>query len=174
MLSAVKKSKSCQDGTSIQVANAATIPSVTWDQVGALKVARKLLQTTVDSIQSRFYQEMTLIAQAVANDAQASFILVKGPELLNKYVGESERAVRDLFQRARSSKPCIVFFDEMDSVVPPRANATTDSGARVVNALLTELDGGSDRSGVYVIGTTSHPELIDEAFLRPGRIIRES
>ncbi|KAG6280569.1 hypothetical protein E4U48_007812 [Claviceps purpurea] len=89
MLSAVKKSKSCQDGTSIQVANAATIPSVTWDQVGALKVARKLLQTTVDSIQSRFYQEM------------ASFILVKGPELLNKYVGESERAVRDLFQRAQ-------------------------------------------------------------------------
>ncbi|KAG6179587.1 hypothetical protein E4U27_003184 [Claviceps purpurea] len=162
MLSAVKKSKSCQDGTSIQVANAATIPSVTWDQVGALKVARKLLQTTVDSIQSRFYQEM------------ASFILVKGPELLNKYVGESERAVRDLFQRARFSKPCIVFFDEMDSVVPPRANATTESGARVVNALLTELDGGSDRSGVYVIGTTSHPELIDEAFLRPGRIIRES
>ncbi|KAG6322269.1 hypothetical protein E4U22_000321 [Claviceps purpurea] len=99
----------------------------------------------------------TLIAQAVANDAQASFILVKGPELLNKYVGESERAVRDLFQRARSSKPCIVFFDEMDSIVPPRANVTTESGARVVNALLTELDGGSDRSGVYVIGTTSHP-----------------
>ncbi|KAG6202152.1 hypothetical protein E4U10_000004 [Claviceps purpurea] len=80
----------------------------------------------------------------------ASFILVKGPELLNN-----------------SS-------DEMDSAVPPRANATTESGARVVNALLTELDGGSDRSGVYVIGTTSHPELIDEAFLRPGRIIRES
>ncbi|KAG6211797.1 hypothetical protein E4U35_001668 [Claviceps purpurea] len=181
MLSAVKKSKSCQDGTSIQVANAATIPSVTWDQVGALKVARKLLQTTVDSIQSRFYQEMVCYfggpraaARPVANDAQASFILVKGPELLNKYVGESERAVRDLFQRARFSKPCIVFFDEMDSVVPPRANATTESGARVVNALLTELDGGSDRSGVYVIGTTSHPELIDEAFLRPGRIIRES
>ncbi|KAG6304183.1 hypothetical protein E4U44_008663, partial [Claviceps purpurea] len=99
----------------------------------------------------------TLIAQAVANDAQASFILVKGPELLNKYVGESERAVRDLFQRARSSKPCIVFFDEMDSVVPPRANATTESGARVVNALLTELDGGSDRSahrrGVSPTGT---------------------
>ncbi|KAG6291165.1 hypothetical protein E4U46_001295 [Claviceps purpurea] len=111
---------------------------------------------------------------AVANDAQASFILIKGPELLNKYVGESDEQLRDLFERARSSKPCIVFFDEMDSVMPPRANTPPSRALAFVNALLAELDGASDRGGVYVIGTTSHPELIDEAFLRPGRIIRES
>ncbi|KAG6322268.1 hypothetical protein E4U22_000320 [Claviceps purpurea] len=169
------------------------IPNVTWNQVGALEVARKQLQASIIGPIKwpAMYEELkfsprggvllwgppgcgkTLIAQAVANDAQASFILVKGPELLNKYVGESERAVRDLFQRARSSKPCIVFFDEMDSVVPPRANLTTESGTRVVNALLTELDGGGDRSGVYVIGTTNYPELIDEAILRPGRLGRQ-
>ncbi|KAG5935480.1 hypothetical protein E4U59_005594 [Claviceps monticola] len=166
------------------------IPNVTWNQVGALEVARKQLQTSIiEPIKwPALHEELeispsagvllwgppgcgkTLIAQAVANDAKASFILINGPELLNKYVGESERAVRDLFERARSSKPCIVFFDEMDSVVPPRANATTESGARVVNALLAELDGVKDRSGVYVIGTTNYPELIDEAILRPGRL----
>ncbi|KAG5989725.1 hypothetical protein E4U52_005311 [Claviceps spartinae] len=170
-----------------------TIPSVTWNQVGALEVARKQLQASIIGPIKwpAMYEELeyspstgvllwgppgcgkTLIAQAVANDAQASFILIKGPELLNKYVGESERAVRDIFERARSSKPCIVFFDEMDSVVPPRANTTTESGARVVNALLAELDGPSGRSGVYVIGTTNYPELIDEAILRPGRLGRQ-
>lgn len=166
------------------------IPSVTWDQVGALNAARKQLQLSIIGPIKRpdVYKEFglrqnagvllwgppgcgkTLIAQAVANDTKASFILINGPELLNKYVGESERAVRELFQRARSSKPCILFFDEMDSVVPPRAHASTESGARVVNALLTELDGAQDRSGVYVIGTTNRPDMIDEAILRPGRL----
>ncbi|KAG6009798.1 hypothetical protein E4U21_001228 [Claviceps maximensis] len=166
------------------------IPNVTWDQVGALEVARKRLQTSIigpikhPALYGEFGLSQsagvllwgppgcgkTLIAQAVANDAKASFILINGPELLNKYVGESERAVRELFERARSSKPCILFFDEVDSVVPPRANASTESGARLVNALLTELDGVKDRSGVYVIGTTNRPELIDEAILRPGRL----
>ncbi|KAK2591124.1 Ribosome biogenesis ATPase rix7 [Conoideocrella luteorostrata] len=166
------------------------IPNVTWDQVGALDAARKQLHMSIIGPIKRpgLYKEFglqpnagvllwgppgcgkTLVAQAVANDAKASFILINGPELLNKYVGESERAVRELFQRARSSKPCILFFDEIDSVVPPRANSSTDSGARVVNALLTELDGAQDRSGVYVIGTTNRPEMIDEAILRPGRL----
>jgi ribosome biogenesis ATPase len=112
----------------------------------------------------------TLVAQAVANEAQASFILINGPELLNKYVGESERAVRELFNRARSSTPCILFFDEMDSLVPKRDNASTEAGTRVVNALLTELDGVQDRTGVYVIGTTNRPDMIDPAMLRPGRL----
>ncbi|KAG6123141.1 hypothetical protein E4U12_000820, partial [Claviceps purpurea] len=103
------------------------------------------------------------VGSTVANDAQASFILIKGPELLNKYVGESDEQLRDLFERARSSKPCIVFFDEMDSVMPPRANTPPSRALAFVNALLAELDGASDRGGVYVIGTTSHPELIDEA-----------
>ncbi|KAG6054992.1 hypothetical protein E4U17_003307 [Claviceps sp. LM77 group G4] len=97
----------------------------------------------------------TLIAQVVANDAQASFILVKGPELLNKYVGESQRAVRDLFERARSSKPCIQVLALALSTV-----------------LLAELDGASDRSGLYVIGTTDYPGLMDEAILRAGRLGR--
>ncbi|KAM4059264.1 ATPase family associated with various cellular activities (AAA) domain-containing protein [Hirsutella rhossiliensis] len=166
------------------------IPSVTWDQVGALDKARKQLQTSIiGPIKNpELYQNFgvnrpagvllwgppgcgkTLIAQAVANEAQASFILIDGPELLNKYVGESERAVRELFQRARSSTPCILFFDEIDSIVPPRNNSSTDSGARVVNALLAELDGVKDRTGIYVIGTTNRPEMIDEAMLRPGRL----
>ncbi|PFH55312.1 hypothetical protein XA68_10128 [Ophiocordyceps unilateralis] len=166
------------------------IPNVTWDQVGALAEARKRLKRSIiGPIKNpELYRDYgltrpegvllwgppgcgkTLVAQAVANEAQASFILINGPELLNKYVGESERAVRELFQRARSSKPCILFFDEIDSIVPPRNNSSTETGARVVNALLTELDGAKDRSGIYVIGTTNRPEMIDEAMLRPGRL----
>lgn len=164
------------------------IPSVTWDQVGALDKARQKLQTSIIGPikHPELYRSFglgqpagvllwgppgcgkTLIAQAVANEAQASFILIDGPELLNKYVGESERAVRELFQRARSSTPCILFFDEIDSIVPPRSTSVT--GVRMVNALLAELDGVKDRTGIYVIGTTNRPEMIDEAMLRPGRL----
>ncbi|KAM0475564.1 hypothetical protein ACHAPX_006887 [Trichoderma viride] len=166
------------------------IPSVTWDQVGALENVREQLHMSIiGPIKNpELYQEFglrrpagallwgppgcgkTLVAQAVANEAQASFILINGPELLNKYVGESERAVRELFQRARSSTPCILFFDEIDSLVPRRDNASTDAGVRVVNALLTELDGAQDRSGIYVMGTTNRPDMIDAAMLRPGRL----
>ncbi|KAK5997326.1 putative AAA domain-containing protein C16E9.10c [Cladobotryum mycophilum] len=166
------------------------IPNVTWEQVGALeKVREQLEMSIIGPIKNpELYQEFglrrpagallwgppgcgkTLVAQAVANEAQASFILINGPELLNKYVGESERAVRELFQRARSSTPCILFFDEIDSLVPRRDNASTDAGVRVVNALLTELDGAQDRSGIYVIGTTNRPDMIDAAMLRPGRL----
>lgn len=166
------------------------IPNVTWDQVGALQRVREQLQTSIiGPIKNpALYQEFglmrpagallwgppgcgkTLVAQAVANEAQASFILINGPELLNKYVGESERAVRELFKRARSSTPCILFFDEMDSLVPRRSSASTDAGVRVVNTLLTELDGAQDRSGIFVIGTTNRPDMIDGAILRPGRL----
>lgn len=166
------------------------IPDVTWDQVGAMeKIREQLHMSIIGPIKDPgLYQEFglkrpagvllwgppgcgkTLVAQAVANEAQASFILINGPELLNKYVGESERAVRELFQRARSSTPCILFFDEIDSLVPRRDNASTEAGARVVNALLTELDGARDRSGIYVIGTTNRPDMIDAAMLRPGRL----
>lgn len=166
------------------------IPSVTWDQVGALEQVRNQLDMSIiGPIKNpELYLGAginrpagcllwgppgcgkTLVAQAVANEAQASFILINGPELLNKYVGESERAVRELFNRARSSTPCILFFDEMDSLVPKRVNTSTDSSARVVNALLTELDGARDRAGVYIIGTTNRPDMIDPAMLRPGRL----
>ncbi|KAF4337864.1 ribosome biogenesis ATPase RIX7 [Fusarium beomiforme] len=166
------------------------IPNVSWDQVGALQAAREQLNMSIIGPikDPELYHGAglarpagcilwgppgcgkTLVAQAVANEAQASFILINGPELLNKYVGESERAVRELFQRARSSTPCIIFFDEMDSLVPKRDNASTEAGTRVVNALLTELDGVQDRAGVYVIGTTNRPDMIDSAMLRPGRL----
>ncbi len=111
----------------------------------------------------------TLVAKAVANESKANFISIKGPELLNKYVGESERAVRQLFSRAKSSAPCILFFDEMDALVPKRDDSLSDASSRVVNALLTELDGVGDRSGIYVIGATNRPDIIDEAIRRPGR-----
>lgn len=166
------------------------IPKVTWKQVGGLAAVRQQLELSIVGriLNPEAYRRFgltrpsgcllwgppgcgkTLVAQAVANEAQASFILINGPELLNKYVGESERAVRELFARARSSKPCILFFDEFDSIVPRRDGAATEAGTRVVNALLTELDGASDRSDVYVIGTTNRPDMIDEAILRPGRL----
>jgi ribosome biogenesis ATPase len=112
----------------------------------------------------------TLVAKAVANESKANFISIKGPELLNKYVGESERAVRQLFARAKSSAPCILFFDEMDALVPKRDDSLSDASSRVVNALLTELDGVGDRSGIYVVGATNRPDCIDPAIRRPGRL----
>lgn len=168
----------------------ATIPCVTWDHIGALHDVRKQLYKSIigpikePSLFAKFGLTAnagvllwgppgcgkTLLAQAVAHDAHASFILINGPEVLNKYVGESERAVRDIFQRARSAKPCILFFDEIDSIVPPREKASSEYGARLVNALLTELDGARDRDGIYIMGTTNRPHLIDEAILRPGRL----
>jgi ribosome biogenesis ATPase len=112
----------------------------------------------------------TLLAKAVANESHANFISVKGPELLNKYVGESERAVRQVFSRARASKPCVIFFDELDALVPRRDDSLSESSARVVNTLLTELDGLDDRNGVYVVAATNRPDVIDPAMLRPGRL----
>ncbi|KLU81675.1 hypothetical protein MAPG_00760 [Magnaporthiopsis poae ATCC 64411] len=112
----------------------------------------------------------TLVAKAVANASKANFISIKGPELLNKYVGESEHNVRQLFSRAKSSAPCILFFDELDALVPTRDFTMSGATSRVVNALLTELDGVNDRSGIYVIGATNRPDAIDEAIRRPGRL----
>lgn len=112
----------------------------------------------------------TLLAKAVANESRANFISIKGPELLNKYVGESERAVRQVFQRARASVPCIIFFDELDALVPRRDTLMSELSSRVVNTLLTELDGLNDRKGIFVIGATNRPDMIDLAMLRPGRL----
>ena len=89
---------------------------------------------------------------------------------MNKYVGESEKAVRQVFQRARASTPCIIFFDELDALVPRRDTSMSESSSRVVNTLLTELDGLNDRKGVFVIGATNRPDMIDPAMLRPGRL----
>jgi ribosome biogenesis ATPase len=114
----------------------------------------------------------TLLARAVAHEAnRAAFISIKGPELLNKFLGESESAVRSVFRRARDSSPCIVFFDEIDAICPRRSDDSSNRAAsRVVNQLLTEMDGVIDRGKVFVIGATNRPGLIDEAMIRPGRL----
>lgn len=168
----------------------ATVPDVTWKNVGALaKVRMELHMCIVQPIKKpELYQKVgisapagvlmwgppgcgkTLLAKAVANESRANFISVKGPELLNKYVGESEKAVRQVFQRARASAPCIIFFDELDALVPRRTSSLSESSARVVNTLLTELDGLNDRQGIFVVGATNRPDMIDPAMLRPGRL----
>ena len=169
----------------------ATIPDTTWADIGALDSVREELTTAiVDPIRNpEIYARVgitaptgvllwgppgcgkTLLAKAVANESRANFISVKGPELLNKYVGESERAVRQVFVRARSSVPCVIFFDELDALVPRRDDTLSEASARVVNTLLTELDGlGSARHGIYVIAATNRPDIIDPAMLRPGRL----
>jgi peroxin-6 len=116
----------------------------------------------------------TLLAKAVATSFSLNFFSVKGPELLNMYIGESEANVRRVFQRARDARPCVVFFDELDSVAPRRGNQADSAGVidRIVSQLLAELDGMSDStgdSGVFVIGATNRPDLLDPALLRPGR-----
>ncbi|KAF2433276.1 AAA-domain-containing protein [Tothia fuscella] len=169
----------------------ATIPDTTWEDIGALTEVREELEMAiVQPIKSpERYKKVgisaptgvllwgppgcgkTLLAKAVARESKANFISVKGPELLNKYVGESERAVRQVFTRARSSIPCVLFFDELDALVPKRDSELSEASARVVNTLLTELDGLSgSRDGIYIIAATNRPETIDPAMLRPGRL----
>ncbi|CAM9121800.1 unnamed protein product, partial [Ectocarpus fasciculatus] len=115
----------------------------------------------------------TLLAKALANQSGANFISVKGPELLNMYVGESESRVRQVFTRARASAPCVIFFDELDALCPRRGSGADGGNGvseRVVNQLLTELDGLEVRRDVYIIAATNRLELIDDAMLRPGRL----
>ncbi|KIJ51215.1 hypothetical protein M422DRAFT_223669 [Sphaerobolus stellatus SS14] len=112
----------------------------------------------------------TLLASAVAKECGLNFISVKGPEILNKYIGASEKSVRDLFERASAAKPCVLFFDEFDSIAPKRGHDSTGVTDRVVNQLLTQMDGAEGLDGVYVLAATSRPDLIDSALLRPGRL----
>lgn len=171
----------------------ATVPDITWADVGAMGPIREELEyAIVEPIRNpELYGAAginapsgvllwgppgcgkTLLAKAVANESQANFISVRGPELLNKYVGESERAVRQVFVRARASVPCVIFFDELDALVPRRDDSNSESSSRVVNTLLTELDGVGDRKGVYVIAATNRPDMIDNAMLRPGRLDKQ-
>ncbi|EPX74420.1 AAA family ATPase Rix7 [Schizosaccharomyces octosporus yFS286] len=168
----------------------ATVPDITWSEVGALKSIRVELQMAIVQPIKRpeLYKSVgitapcgvllwgppgcgkTLLAKAVANESKANFISIRGPELLNKYVGESERAVRQVFARARASSPCVIFFDELDAMVPKRDDSLSEASSRVVNTLLTELDGLNDRASVYVIAATNRPDIIDAAMLRPGRL----
>lgn len=168
----------------------ATIPDTTWSHIGALHEVRdQLAMAIVEPIRrpESFARVgitaptgvllwgppgcgKTLLAKAVANESKANFISIKGPELLNKYVGESERAVRQVFERARSSIPCILFFDELDALVPKREDSLSEASSKVVNTLLTELDGLGRRTGIYVVAATNRPDMIDPAMLRPGRL----
>jgi ribosome biogenesis ATPase len=170
----------------------ATVPDVSWDKIGALqRIREELTMSVLEPIRNpEKFQALglplpagvmlygppgcgkTLLAKAIANESGANFISVKGPELLDKYVGESEKAVRLVFERARSSSPCIVFFDELDSLVPRRGSDGGSGGVseRVVNQLLTEMDGMEKRHTIFVIAATNRPELIDPAMLRPGRL----
>lgn len=112
----------------------------------------------------------TLLAKAVANESNATFISIQGPELINKFVGESERAVRQVFRRAKASLPCVLFIDELDALVPKRDDQLSEAGTKVITTLLNEMDGLGDRAGIYVIAATNRPDMIDGAMLRPGRL----
>jgi len=170
------------------------IPNVSWDDVGGLTNVKDAVMETIQLPLERpelfakgmkkrsgilFYGPpgtgKTLLAKAIATEFSLNFFSVKGPELLNMYIGESEANVRRVFQRARDARPCVVFFDELDSVAPKRGNQGDSGGVmdRIVSQLLAELDGMSDGDdgggGVFVIGATNRPDLLDAALLRPGR-----
>jgi transitional endoplasmic reticulum ATPase len=116
----------------------------------------------------------TLMAKATAHESEANFISIKGPELLSKWVGESEKGVREVFRKARQAAPCVIFFDEIDAIAPTRGGDFGDSHVteRVISQLLTELDGLEILTNVIVIGATNRPDIIDVALLRPGRFDR--
>ena len=165
-------------------------PDVKWDDVGGLKEVKQELQEAVEwpmkypGLYDKLGHSMprgillhgpsgtgkTLLAKAVATESEANFISVRGPELLSKWVGESERGIREIFKRARQSAPCVVFFDEIDSIAPIRgAGGETAVSERVVSQLLTELDGMENMHGVVVLAATNRADMIDPALLRPGR-----
>ena len=170
------------------------IPDVTWDQVGGLEDVKEELREAVEwplKYPDLFAQlnatppkglllygppgtGKTLLAKAVAHESESNFISVKGPELLNKFVGESEKAVREVFRKARQASPCIIFFDEIDSVAPTRGSSGGDSHVteRVISQFLTEMDGLEELRNVIIIAATNRPDIIDSALLRPGRFDR--
>ena len=169
------------------------VPNVKWTDIGGLEAVKQELMEAVEWPLK--YPEVfkrlgirpprgillygppgtgkTLLAKAVATESQANFISVKGPEVLSKWVGESEKAVREIFRKARETAPCIIFFDELDSIAP-RRGFHTDAGVtdRIVNQLLTEMDGIQSLKGVVILGATNRPDILDPALLRPGRFDR--
>ncbi|KAK5618653.1 hypothetical protein CRENBAI_014615 [Crenichthys baileyi] len=171
----------------------AEVPQVNWEDIGGLDVVKRELQELVQypveypdkflkfgMMPSRgvlFYGPpgcgKTLLAKAIANECQANFVSIKGPEMLTMWFGESEANVRDVFDKARQAAPCILFFDELDSIAKSRGGGAGDAGGaadRVINQILTEMDGMSDKKNVFIIGATNRPDIIDPAILRPGRL----
>lgn len=167
------------------------VPSTGWDDVGGLEAPKRLLRELLEW--PLLYGELfeaagvkplkgvllcgppgcgkTLLAQAAASATQVNFISVKGPALMSKYVGESERAVREVFQKAKQAAPCLVFFDEIDALAPRRGSGGSDAGVseRVVGQFLAELDGVEKLTGVLILAATNRPDMVDPALLRPGR-----
>jgi len=170
------------------------IPEVKWEDIGGLdKIKQELREAVELPIEHpEYFEEMgieppkgvllygppgcgkTLLAKAVATESEANFISVKGPEILSKWVGESEKAVRKIFRKARQAAPCVVFFDEIDAIAPARGYRYGDSGVtdRIVNQLLTEMDGLVLLKGVVILAATNRPDILDPALLRPGRFDR--
>jgi len=170
-------------------------PDVTWEDVGGLEETKARLREAIqwpmeypDAYRQVDLQSpkgillhgppgtgKTLLAKAVANEAQSNFISVKGPELFDKYVGESEKGVREIFEKARSNAPTVIFFDEIDSIASKRGRGGGDNqvGERVVSQMLTELDGLEELEDVVIIAATNRPDLIDDALTRAGRIERK-
>ncbi len=173
----------------------AEVPDVSWDNVGGLEETKERLRETIqwpleypqvfETLDMKAAKGVlmygppgtgkTLLAKAVANEADSNFIPIKGPELLSKWVGESEKGVREIFSKARENAPTVVFFDEIDAIAGERGRNAGDSGVseRVVSQLLTELDGLEELEDVVVIATTNRPDLIDQALMRPGRLDRQ-
>jgi transitional endoplasmic reticulum ATPase len=170
------------------------VPDIKWSDIGGLESAKTELKEAVEwplKYPESFEKfgvrpprgvllhgspgtGKTLLAQAVANESDANFISVKGPELLSKWVGESEKGVREVFRKARQTAPTVIFFDEIDSIASTRSGSSSDSGVtqRVVNQLLTEIDGLEELQDVSVIAATNRPDMLDAALLRPGRFDR--
>jgi len=173
--------------------NQVEVPDVHWDDVGGLEDVKRELHETVQypvehadkfvkfgmspSKGVLFYGPpgcgKTLLAKAIANECGANFISIKGPELLTQWFGESEANVRELFDKARAASPCILMFDEMDSIAKTRGSGSgggSEAGDRVINQILTEIDGVGARKNVFVIGATNRPDILDPAIIRPGRL----
>jgi transitional endoplasmic reticulum ATPase len=168
------------------------IPNVKWEDIGGLEETKtelkEMVQYPIDHPEkfekfgmspSRgvlFYGPpgtgKSMLAKAIANECQANFISVKGPELLTMWFGESEANVRDIFAKARAAAPCVLFFDELDSIAVKRGSNSGDSGGsdRVINQLLTEMDGIGAKKNVFIIGATNRPDILDPAITRPGRL----
>merc|ERR1711988_729573 len=169
------------------------VPNVKWDAIGGLEQTRRELQEMIlypiehpekfekfgmqPSRGVLFYGPpgcgKTLLAKAIANECQANFISIKGPELLTMWFGESEANVREIFDKARAAAPCVLFFDELDSIAKARGGGGGDAGGaadRVINQVLTEMDGMGAKKNVFIIGATNRPDIIDGAILRPGRL----
>jgi len=166
------------------------VPDVKWSDIGGLEEVKKILQQTIEwplKYQKLFEQAntspskgilltgvpgtgKTLVAKAVANESQVNFISVKGPALLSKWVGESEKGIREVFKKGKQASPCIIFFDEIDAMVPLRGSSTDSNVTeRIISQFLTELDGIEELKGVVVLAATNRPDIIDPALLRTGR-----